>query len=371
MKKINLLLAILVLFILIGCNGGGDGSNSETNTASRKITFNPDFSEIIINFNENTISGLSQQVNLSDIVHIQWNSDRVGWRNQSIAYGKIVSSGGKYSATINRIPHNDIGNISVLLTNGSFIWLSYSQWKIIGAELTRDNLLKYGTYSKPELLFSTNHIAVEFNDTMLIGLSEYGIDPSDVEWVQWNSDRVGWDGQSTATAPLEKNMQTGFFSAYIEIPNNDIGVLSLILEDGTEIWFSYDQWDISNAILTEDDELEYGNYSQSDLAFENGHITINFNTDIICGISNFGIDPSAIQRVQWSSDKVGWRGNSSAYSIINKDAEGNYYAEISIPSHDSGNLSLLMKNGSVVYFVYSRWDISGATYNNATGLIDY
>lgn len=200
-----------------------------------------------------------------DIEEVYFNSDRVGWLEASTAEGHFRPSTGK--AVIKNTANNDTGQWTVELKSGEIIWFNLDFWEFVNkpAEQT-EGLIKYGNYRHEIMAFSkaAKTVRINFNCNLLSGLVEYGINPSEVDRVVWNSDLVGWMDGSDTFALLQSttgNLSSGNYFAVVEnLPDWDRGNFSLRLLDGRHIWFNIDAWFFKGTAVTPDyaaGQIEY------------------------------------------------------------------------------------------------------------------
>lgn len=265
MKKITLWMFVLIagLFFLTACGGGGGGSSSAPEVEppevksqdmhGGKITLNDNSHILEVDVKDGIIKGVinDTDIRVADVDSVNFNSDRIGWKENSVVVVPFNLSG---NVTIPNTANNDTGAWTLKLKNGSYAWFNVDQWEYTGKPWikTADNLIKYGSYTESTIEFvQPGQAVINFGSNVLCGLMAYGVNPASVSWVQWNSDRVGWNNNSTAKGELQVNANGNYF-VVIVVPNNDKGNFSVRLISGQYqyVWFNIDMWTYStNAVL--------------------------------------------------------------------------------------------------------------------------
>ncbi len=254
MKKMAVLL-VVGLFLLTACGEGGDGSSSALGVKPQdmqggKITLNDNTHVLEIDVSDGIIKGVinDADIHIADVDSINFNSDRVGWKENSVATVVFNSSG---KITIPNTASNDVGTWTLKLKSGNYAWFNVDQWEYAGKPWTKtaDNLIKYGSYTESTIEFTQpGQAVINFGSNVLCGLMAYGVNPANVSWIQWNSDRVGWNDNSTAKGTLQTDAGGSYF-VVINVPNNDKGNFSVRLTNGQYVWFNIDMWIYSTNVV--------------------------------------------------------------------------------------------------------------------------
>lgn len=254
MKKMAILAVLLVAF-LAACGGGGGSSSSASGVKPQdmhggRITLNINAHMLEIDVGDGIIKGVVNDVDIyvSDVDSVNFNSDRVGWKENSVAVAAFDSSG---KVTIPNTASNDVGTWTLKLKNGNYAWFNVVQWEYAGKPWikTADDLIEYGSYIDPTIEFAQSGQAViNFGSNVLCGLMVYGVNPANISWIQWNSDRVGWGDNSTAKETLQVNADGNYF-VVINVPDNDKGNFSVRLTNGHYVWFNIDMWNYSSNVV--------------------------------------------------------------------------------------------------------------------------
>lgn len=99
------------------------------------ISFSPN--QIRIQFGCNLLIGLTEKsVDPASIKGALWNSDKVGWKENSTARGKLHLDHGNYVAVIDGTPREDEGNFCLQTGNTSYAWTIVNFWKFEKARVT-------------------------------------------------------------------------------------------------------------------------------------------------------------------------------------------------------------------------------------------
>ena len=187
-----------------------------------------------------------------DVKAVAFNSARVDWGLDSTAFGQIDADG---VATIEGTANNDKGNWCLVLMDNSVIWFdiegNYSisglPWEIVGDQIV------YGGFREAKIeLVAPGKARVHFGSNLLSGLMETGIDPSGVLSARWNSNKVGWGESSTAISTLQVDENKDLFFT-VDIPSADLGNFSLVLSDGTVVWFDVEAWICGSGVTVRHD----------------------------------------------------------------------------------------------------------------------
>jgi len=200
------------------------------------------------------------------------------------------------------------------------------------------------------------------------------IHPLDVDSVNFNSDRVGWKEDSVATVKFDFD-STG----KITIPktaNKDVGTWTLRLKSGEFAWFNIDQWDYAGTtwLKTSNDLIQYGSLVKASIGFvAPGKAVIKWESNVLSGLMNFGVNPIDVVAIRWNSDRVGWNENSTVYGTLQLDGLGDYFTEINgLPNNDKGNFSVVLKSEQVIWFNIDMWSYaSNVVVDKAAGQISY
>ena len=201
--------------------------------------------------------------------------------------------------------------------------------------------------------------------------------PEDVEAVVFRSDRVGWVN-SNAQGLLDIN--TGKVKI-IGTANNDKGNWVLKLIGGNEAWFDIDAWKYEGkAYQIVSGLVQYGDYKPSAINFNPSSVNpgyavcrIDFGSNLIIGFIGNRIDPTTIEKIIWNGN-LGWTDSSPAWSILQIDSNGNYYAEIEIPiASDKGTLSIKLADGTFSWLDMNyNWTYGpSAIVNPSAGQIEF
>jgi hypothetical protein len=125
-----------ILAVTLGaCGGGGDSTTvagpGETVTQPTTINFIAADNTAVIDFGNDVGFGLMGQpkINPADIAVIRWNSNKVGWNENTSVTGVIWSTPGKFTATLEGMFQSDQGNFSIKMKNGDVIWFNLGLWK--------------------------------------------------------------------------------------------------------------------------------------------------------------------------------------------------------------------------------------------------
>ena len=95
-----------------------------------------------IDFACNLTDGFVSHVNPADISYVRWNSDSAGWNDFSQTWGVLqVDAGGNYFVHITTGSVTGSGLFSVVLRNGSVVWMNKDSWILSGAKLVGDRII--------------------------------------------------------------------------------------------------------------------------------------------------------------------------------------------------------------------------------------
>jgi len=94
-----------------------------------------------IDFACNLTNGMVSHVNPSDIAYVRWNSDSTGWNNSATATGKLSvdTSGNYYVQFLSGVVGS--GLFSVVLKDGSVVWLNIDSWVYGGAKIVGERIV--------------------------------------------------------------------------------------------------------------------------------------------------------------------------------------------------------------------------------------
>ena len=96
-----------------------------------------------IDFGCNLTDGMVSHVNPSDISYVRWNSDATKWNVAATVWSVLqVDSSGNYYVSMTGMPKSDTGLFSVVLKNGSVVWLNIDSWLYSGATIS-GGMIKY------------------------------------------------------------------------------------------------------------------------------------------------------------------------------------------------------------------------------------
>ena len=270
MKNLAMILLMIVVGCLFGCGSGGDS----VTTASQTLTINSAKGEHTFTFNpasDGSIGGLkigSLKYTVDDISTITFNSNRVGYQENSVAIGLK----NKNLVVIANMPNNDIGYYVARMKDGSVYEFDAKQWQIdtdkpMFFDFSDNGWMQYGEYAESymaiEKVGNFAELTVNFGCNKLFGLTSGRlIDFQEVVQVKW----VEPNG-SIYYKKLKKDAQG---NAYVQIllPLNDSGKLVFALDDLTEVSLNFDwsngvAWDVSSEEL--------------DVWYDNNAITYQYN----------------------------------------------------------------------------------------------
>lgn len=199
------------------------------------------------------LAGLTRtDILLQDVESVRFNSDRVGWLENSTARGTLDIRG--KCVTISGTANNDVGLWSVHTKDGRYAWLNLSQWAlpagmtIVTAE-DGGGMVSYGNYTQQAMVFESalSRMTINFNANRLAGLMKYGVDPSQVDLVIWKGDNAGWEGHGTKYTTLSQDGNGNWSATIVGMHSSDAGNLVLLLKNGTYIWANIDEWTFGGA----------------------------------------------------------------------------------------------------------------------------
>lgn len=258
-------IAAMIILCLLACSGSdGDHAAPDPGFQAKpqdmpggKIVLGENNHEIQFDLSDGYLKGVvcDRVILVEDVEMIVFSSDKVGWKWENAPFGTLSDSG---IVEIMGTANNDEGIWAAILWDGSACWFNTSQWEITGKPwvLTEDDLVRYGELKLPAIVFRDGQAVIDFGGNVLAGLIEYGIQPEQVKKIQWNSDKVGWLGKSSAYATLQEDDKGNLFVIIPKMPNNDKGTFSAELENGGRVWFNIEAWQYeSNVSLDIDDGL--------------------------------------------------------------------------------------------------------------------
>jgi hypothetical protein len=340
------------------------------------------------------VSG-KKRIKPEDIKEIRFSSNRVGWGKKSVAVGPFnVTKKRAYIKVVGPncerlpTPNNDVGQWAVVLQNGKVLWLNLDQWKFSGLPAKRvktsagADLIQYGDYRQESMKFdpAQKSLRVDFNSNVLSGLMELGIDTTNVDRIVWNSDKVGWMDSSIMFTVLEQDSCSRFFGNFSNMPNADQGAISVRMKDGSHIWLNTDMWIIQGGTIiktvTGAKLIKYGDPLPPTMEFDckNKSLRVKFNSDVLAGMVDLGIDPNKVTGIFWNSDLVGWLDGSDVSAPLQKDTSGNYFSYLTnMPDWDKGNVSVRLQDGSHRWINIDSWLYQGATVtlDHSEGQLEY
>lgn len=262
-----------------------------------KIVIYPDRQEIQFPINSGVVEGINwpagKTVHIEDVAAVIFNSDRVGWQNNSIAQSGLQPDG---SCVISGTPNNDLGLWCVKLKSGEFCYCNFdpphiSRWEISSAipntpqpTLFTDAstgyayFVKYGNYNRSSVIaFKPGAQArIQFNCSILCGLTDSRIDPANITQVAWNSDKVGWLENSTSTGTLTVEPNGNLLAVISNMPREDTGNFSFLKKDGSRTWLKIEFWRYERAEVS--------------LDHQNGFVSYKFAADISAAINLLLLD---------------------------------------------------------------------------------
>jgi hypothetical protein len=204
-------------------------------------------------------------VKLKNISAVLWNSDKVGWNENSLVGGSIIrKTKNKVVFKIKSTPNNDWGGWTLATKDADFLWLNVDEFSIKGLPWEKvDNKIRYGSYEKPNIVISSPGTAtIYFNSNMISGFVS-DIIPTGKIYIYWNSDLSGWSKTGEKDPKFFGEIKVdNLGNKYCEIaglPNNDKGTFTAKLEDGTFVWLDVSKWGYSSNIVVNESEgqLEY------------------------------------------------------------------------------------------------------------------
>lgn len=190
------------------------------------------------------------------------------------------------------------------------------------------------------------------------------IAPGEAKEVRFISELQGWEA-SEVRAPFSTNGVIVLAGA----ARSDKGYFSLILKTGEVIPFAISR-DVSRwaftgkpITVTPDGALQYGNYRLGRITATGADAyRIHFGADVLGGLSATP-KPGDVEYGQWESERTGWNNTSAVRGMLQTEAgTGDYFFDLSgLPNNDRGNITLRLKNGTVVWFnpKSPRWESLG------------
>jgi len=259
MKKI-LVVSIAMLLVFSGFNTLVNADNAG------RIKLKKNSQTIIVKLknNGNKLSGVvskNETMKLKNVLGGLWNSDKVGWNENSLARGRLVKKNKRRAIfRIKGTPNNDWGGWAFVSKKGKVVWLNIDMFKISGLSWEKkNNQIRYGNYEEPKIIFSSpGNATIEFKSNFLSGFNSE-IKPEKVVGIFWNSDKVGWGENSQVGGKISKNNAGNYICEISGLPNTDKGSFTAKLNDGNLIWLNISKWEYSENIIVNNEEglLEY------------------------------------------------------------------------------------------------------------------
>lgn len=202
------------------------------------------------------ISGATTRIRLGKITAVNFNSDRTGWTENSIAVTSkktIVESGGmKWLKMI--IPNtfdNDWG-IWTFETATGFLWFNIDQFAYKNKNWTKDeDMIRYGDFHPSIISFDAGIPTIQFGCNGIVGFVD-PIFPEEVSEIIWNSDKVGWVDASTARGKVMKNDLGHYYTDIENLPDSDTGTICAVLSDGSVVWLNVNwSWEYSSNVTVD------------------------------------------------------------------------------------------------------------------------
>jgi hypothetical protein len=108
---------------------------------TQKITFAN--GQAYLDFACNLTDGFISHVNPANISYIRWNSDMTGWNDSATVTGILQkNTSGNYFVSIRGLPASDSGLFSVVLNNGTTVWMNIDSWTYAGGKVV-NGLIAY------------------------------------------------------------------------------------------------------------------------------------------------------------------------------------------------------------------------------------
>ncbi len=118
-----------------------DGLIEYGNYNAQKITIAN--GQAYLDFACNLTDGFVSHVDPANISYIRWNSDATGWNASATITGKLEkNTTGNYFVSIYSLPASDSGLFSVVLKDGTTVWMNIDKWKYSGAKIS-NGLINY------------------------------------------------------------------------------------------------------------------------------------------------------------------------------------------------------------------------------------
>lgn len=278
MKKniFSMLVAMVLCLFMMACSGGGGGDSasggdgSAANDAVKpqdmhggKIILDGNTQTVEFDIADGIIKGViyDGDISLADVDSVNFNSDRVGWGEKSTAVAKFDVSG---IVNLPNTANNDKGTWSLKLKSGKYAWFNLDKWTYVGKPFVRiGDAISYGGFTTASIDFTApNKATINFGSNTISGRFVNNgviINPADVFYVQWNSDRVGWnEANSLIHGALQLDANGNYFVVIEGMPNNDRGNFSAFLRNGTFVWLSLDNgWVFSSNAIVAEWQIEY------------------------------------------------------------------------------------------------------------------
>ena len=90
-----------------------------------------------LDFACNLTDGFVSHVDPANISYIRWNSDATGWNASATITGKLQKDTfGNYFVPIYGLLASDSGLFSVVLKDGTIVWMNIEKWSYVGAKIS-------------------------------------------------------------------------------------------------------------------------------------------------------------------------------------------------------------------------------------------